>query len=304
MIKISICFDSNQHRKVFHVLNCNQNTIIMIKNILIPTDFSDNAKKAFEYGKVIAKAIGVEITLLHSYHVIVVSPEVDAQMIDEEIESLETETEENFSLLSKELQDEGIKFKTFSSQGLLLDEIDLAIDTHEIDMIIMGTKGAGNMMSRVLGSNTEAVLNRFDIPIWIIPEDANISFDKACFASNFEDSDFDHIKDIDSLLNALGTKMIFAHISEDDITVDIEKNMLTMAGNVIDSMSLKCQVDYRFLIGDDISESIHNFVKSDDINLLILNKVKRNWVESLFHRSLSNDMAYNSHIPVLIYHTK
>jgi nucleotide-binding universal stress UspA family protein len=50
----------------------------------------------------------------------------------------------------------------------------------------------------------------------------------------------------------------------------------------------------------DIIQSINGYVDEKQVDMLVMAKHNRNFFDRLFHRSLSKQMAFHTHIPLLI----
>lgn len=128
----------------------------MIKKIMVPMDGSDHAKKALEHASDLALKYKAFLHLIH-----VVSPlaSIPYQEVLERVQ----ESQEKFA---KEILDEAVKevkkkgITNFQSTMILGDparEIVEFARRSGIDMIVMGSRGAGGVESLVLGSVSHKV---------------------------------------------------------------------------------------------------------------------------------------------------
>jgi nucleotide-binding universal stress UspA family protein len=63
-------------------------------------------------------------------------------------------------------------FEIISSEEELKNAVHKVIEEHNIDIVIMGTKGASNAIENFMGSNTVHVLKKIkDCPVLVIPEE-------------------------------------------------------------------------------------------------------------------------------------
>ena len=63
-------------------------------------------------------------------------------------------------------------FKTIALYDFFVDGINAEVEKNNIDIIIMGTKGATGFKGAVVGSNTGDVITKVKCPLLAIPEDA------------------------------------------------------------------------------------------------------------------------------------
>lgn len=120
----------------------------IMEHIMFPTDFSQNAKKAFEVLKILAPCEGTKITLVH-----VQDP---TRMDLERLQILDKMNKEDFAKLmdmKRELEGNGAKNVGVQVvQGIPTTEIMNLIADKEVSLIIMGTQGLGFVKELYLGS--------------------------------------------------------------------------------------------------------------------------------------------------------
>ena len=149
-----------------------------MKRILIPTDFSHNAWNAIEYSLAFYNNRPVNIHLLH----IVYSGSVTN---GDDLYSHGVSILENPGKVKvKQLKDLQHKIDTLYPRNkanidvrvvhsLFVEGIKNTVDKLDIDLIIMGTKGASGLKEKTIGSHTGAVITRVKCPVLVIPERAN-----------------------------------------------------------------------------------------------------------------------------------
>lgn len=160
-----------------------------MKNILVPTDFSDCARLAENAAFEIAIKAGAEIHFLHIFD----SP-VDWVKLPLEKEQLYPETKLKFNNANRELNELvkkaeklGLKAKEFLIFNEGRSAIDDHIKHHHHDFIVMGSHGTGGI-KEIMGSNTQKVVRYSNAPVLVIKNgNSKCSFDSIVFASNFED---------------------------------------------------------------------------------------------------------------------
>src|SRR6185437_8005473 len=136
---------------------------ITIKQIGVMTDFSKEATTALHYAAAFARAYGAGITLAHSFmlpSLAYASPE--ASLVYQTIDDMEQS-------LKKELVDQtkseclrGIKCSTVLRSG---GPKDLLEDLRNMDLIILGTKGASGIEKIALGSTAETIFRSCTTPV-------------------------------------------------------------------------------------------------------------------------------------------
>ncbi|MFD1094956.1 universal stress protein [Salegentibacter chungangensis] len=143
-----------------------------MKNILIPTDFSQCARHATNYGLELAKKLKSQVTFLH-----LVPTPVDWDKLPLEKENLYPETkaaigEVKDSLLKLERQAEktGVEASSNLIYNRGLDNIQSFIKKDNYDLVIMGTHGVHGFQ-KLIGSNTQRLIKTSPVPVLAVKTD-------------------------------------------------------------------------------------------------------------------------------------
>ena len=140
---------------------------LFFKNILVATDFSPAADQAVEYAASLARRYGSAIYLTHvvtldGYPLI--SPEYAAMSLEKKRAEVQTQ----FRQILKSGELTGIPFKTVAKEGNLWPTIEESIKTFDIDLVIVGTHGAGAVEKMLLGSGAEEIFRKANVPVLTI----------------------------------------------------------------------------------------------------------------------------------------
>jgi nucleotide-binding universal stress UspA family protein len=142
-----------------------------MKNILIPIDGSEDAMKAIQASRELAKAFKSKITILN------VVPigwdqgigEIDyiyVPLVPDEIPKYSTEMLDD---AKKEFKGMDNHIETVSLYGNVAETIVDYANAHGIDLVIMGSHGLGALRNRLMtGSVTTRVLHHIDTPVLVI----------------------------------------------------------------------------------------------------------------------------------------
>ncbi len=168
---------------------------VKIKNILYPTDLSDNARYAFAYAVSLADLYHAKITMLHvmpeehniesyvvglDYVTTEKWEEIKARHYNEARESLIGKKRDH--VLIREVLgqfSENVKSEADSTREDSADEIVVErgnpveqilkqCKEKECDLIIMGSRGRSTLADVVMGSITKRVLRRSDKPVLVV----------------------------------------------------------------------------------------------------------------------------------------
>ena len=135
----------------------------ILRKILLPTDFSDCARKALEYAKKLGEAGIKEAVIMHVRDVRIHMPEIMKKLPEKE----QTDTQ-NLKTIRRELEASGIKTKTLLVNGVPFVEINKAAERENASLIIMGSHGRSMVDEMLVGSVCGQVVRYATKPVLII----------------------------------------------------------------------------------------------------------------------------------------
>lgn len=276
----------------------------LMKKILVPIDFSENAHKALSFAIRIADKTKARLLILYVYH-----PYVNDIALPEYIGSLEIyrELEESY----REKLDEAVAFarrqgvhaegvwETGGTQPAILDQA----RSNQIDLIVMGRTGQGGLLDKLLGSNSAAIASDADCAVLIIPPMAvEADFKNIVYATQLE---FDE-KPV--LAQAIGlARQLKAHITFLKINSDQQLNIQS------DTQYMREIKEYFGIPPEDIVvrdadsvlEGLQAYCHQAHADLLILCRRDKNLLQLLLNgRGLTRKLALATDIPLLVCHLK
>lgn len=140
-----------------------------IKKILVPTDGSEDSKKALNVAKQMAEKFNAQVVLLNA-----VKPFHDYYFEDTHKHSvlldMEVMKRKSADLLEKMKEElKGLDVRTVSVVGNPADQIITTAKEEAVDLIIMATHGMSMMKRYLIGSVTNNVVHHSTIPVLVIP---------------------------------------------------------------------------------------------------------------------------------------
>ncbi|MGB5824788.1 MAG: universal stress protein [Proteocatella sp.] len=134
-------------------------------HVLFPTDFSDNARTAFEYVKKMAAEGLKKVTILHVQDQSLVDPHF--------LKSMEEFNDTDFSKLmelKKELQEAAdVEVDAQLIYGSPYVEITRLVDEQEIPLVVMGSQGRGFIKELYLGSLSHNIARNSSASVLLVP---------------------------------------------------------------------------------------------------------------------------------------
>jgi nucleotide-binding universal stress UspA family protein len=143
---------------------------MQINQILVPTDFSENAEQAVNYAIALAKRCSAKLHLLHTpvvptYLLMDLSyspgPEAVTRILNDSQEALERQ--------AQAITEAGVEHFTAIREGTVHEVIRDYAKEHDVDLVVVGTHGRSGVSKLMYGSITERVLKTVHTPIIVVP---------------------------------------------------------------------------------------------------------------------------------------
>ena len=134
----------------------------MPKKILVPVDGSEQARKAIDFAANLAKQDDTVIHLLHVYKLPIVPEGMGEYVISDRIE-LQVLGDRIIAVAQNEARNKGVLHVNATVvEGDPAERIIAYAKDHDVDMIVMGSRGLGSFKGLLLGSVSNKVSHRAD----------------------------------------------------------------------------------------------------------------------------------------------
>ncbi|GAA4321866.1 universal stress protein [Flaviaesturariibacter amylovorans] len=277
-----------------------------MNTILVPTDFSLNADKAFDYALQIARRVAGEVIVLH----------VCALPLPEYATEPEGMREYN-RLRAVELQlrldqyrqrvapDEWVRVRTLLVDGDTVDAIVKKAGQYSADLIVMGTRGAGIIKALLVGSHTAAVMAATDIPVIAVPDQYTGGLPDHILLAIAQEERESVLAPLFRLRALFGAGIRTITFSENDESaeelLEHTRTVRTATRKWKEAFSLP-ELPGDHIVGEDFFAAIDEYVDLERINLLAMVTHRRGGLQGLFQSSLTRKMAYHTHVPLISLH--
>lgn len=275
-----------------------------MKRILFPTDFSPSADNAFVHALELAKQVGGEIILLHTFEY----PIVDNQYFPENYQLLFDSIElskfdafkdevEKLRGIAKELGRQDIKMSHRLMIGDLVYSIREAIREDGIDFVVMGTAGAEGWKETFLGTNTGEVVTSIDVPVLSVPLVAKPEkIETIGFTTRFRQKDKAALFEVLFIAKKMAAQVKCLYVKNEDC--DVSQGTIESWKNEFSGEP----VQFFIIPSEDVTNTITDFIANQCIDILAMTTYKRNFFVELFTTHFTESMTYHSSIPVLVMH--
>lgn len=271
-----------------------------IENILVPVDFSDCSDNALNYAIELAVLYKAKLTLLHCYVVHIPAAEITMDLQPQLAREYQENAEKNFTLLKERTTGLGkvhhrVVIKTsFINMGIIA-----ATEEFEADLIVMGTKGAGNRIDAFFGSNTYHTIKKSVIPVLVIPEGAQfVTPGKILFAADFkhlgEVKSLDMIKVLSRQFNA---EVQVLHVGHG--WSELNMHQTSEAAAIIEYLG-NTEHSFHFVKEEtQVEDAIEDHLEKHKNELLVLIVRKHHFPGSLFSKKITRRTVLHTDLPLL-----
>lgn len=279
-----------------------------MRNVLIPTDFSDNSLNACDYALQFFKDQTCNIHLLH-----IVKPENGADQETQWNASPTVVENVNLKPSIKKLQEiaeimrvkhqnENYRFFTVAQYGYFVDEVRNQLSEKNIDFIVMGTTGTSEGKKTLIGSNAADIITKVKCTTLVIPEKARFNTPKVIvFPSDFTTTY--SVQNLEPLLEILDRY----NATLNALYVNGERNQPlvtqkeTNRDYFIDCFHNK-KLSFVYLTNGNLDEGIDSFIKSSDIDMIAMMGKKLNFFHQLLFKPNIEEVTFQTNVPFLILH--
>ncbi|MEZ2414994.1 universal stress protein [Muriicola sp. E247] len=272
-----------------------------MKNILVPTDFSKNCKKAAELGIEMAKSYNAEIHFLHLLKTPVDWVKLDKQKEKRYPETLKKIGEAKASLrkLEKKAEKENLKCQTFLQFHVDQDNILKHSGHYDHDFIITGSSGTKGIVRELLGSKVERLVRKSDVPVIVVKEDnVRFPFKDIVFVSDFREDVSSAFTEVLSIAEKCNAKIHFLRINTES-----DRNSIALGLDPIKSFVEKFPELKNFSMNvyneNHVETGINTYLKHNKGDLIAMCTHGNTGFLSLFSKSIAEGVANHSMLPVM-----
>lgn len=172
----------------------------------------------------------------------------------------------------------------------------------QADLIVVGTQGASGLRRWIVGSTTNELIKNTLVPVLAIPDEATTFSLKrvaiAVDASKFQQTAI--LQPVLALAHKFHAAIDLLHVvtanDGGDTTIDsLLQNHLAQLG---------LAYTLHRVVATDVDSAILEFAHNHKVELICLlnQSEQRSWWQNLFHTSVSEEIAYQTEVPLLVLH--
>lgn len=275
-----------------------------MRNILLPTDFSENAWNAVSYALQLFKDVKCTFYFLHTYTPVFYrldymmgGPEFSA-VPDTKVDVSVAGLEKSVAEAKKQFPNKNHSYRTVSAFNTLTDEINEFSERKSINLVVMGTKGATGAKQLFLGSSTVFVIRKAKVPVLVIPDNCEFyEIKKIVFPTDYWSvyikNELQTIIDMSRLNKA---EICVLHVKEE---YDLTDRQLTNKSILEDRMK-KVPHKIKEVKGKLMPEAVLEYIEENQTDLLAMMNHGQSFFERLLIPQNIDRIGFHVKIPFLV----
>jgi nucleotide-binding universal stress UspA family protein len=282
----------------------------MLKKILVPTDFSEEANNALEVAVHVARRTGAQLKVVHIVEP-PYSPSFSAMgtyvpptsMNDVFIFKLIEHSRERMRELVQKGQYQDVSIHYDVDVDRVIDRIRRAVDEEGVDLVVMGSKGVSGMDEMLIGSNTEKVVRLASCPVLTVKRrHESFEVQRILFPFNFEEDLSPVVGRVQEAQALFGAHLLLLYVNTPGAfvsTLDIRQRM--------DQFAEKYKLhNFSSHIWNDESEEdgVLQFADQSNADLIMMVTHGRTGLNRLLSGSITEGLVNHTVRPVLTFSIK
>lgn len=278
-----------------------------MKRILLPTDFSKNSWQAIQFAITLFKDEKCGFFVLNTIEPPASAPStaVTSKKATKTIyEAMKRETEAGLRKMMTKIRklpkNEGHIFETMVVHDYFVAGVITAIEAHDIDIVVLGTKGASGLKGVTMGSNTSGLVGKLRCPIIAVPENCPLDeLDEIGFATDFSIMDYgNNLEILKDLAKAHGSDILVVHVMNKGKELTPK---MRASKKALEKALRPNDIDFYYLTDVPIEIGTRIFSESRELDMMCVIAKKHGFFERLFQKSQSKAISHNAKVPLLIF---
>ncbi len=276
-----------------------------IKHILVPVDFSVTSRNAYRYAVKLAEQLNAKLTVVHIIQNLVMVSDVmmaPFPLVDDKqlIQDLENFISEENAVINKDTIKGEVNINVHEGDPInILTELS---EKPENDLIVMGTTGLSDILTKIFGSVSVKVSNKAHCPVVLVPAHAKWQpLKEILYASNFDSSASETIKEICDFALNINADIHFVNVKSYDPVFEIKEEELDWK-KIFTKVDAAVSYETHTLYGNDTVKELREFSEAKGIHLLAFASRHRNFWGNLVHKSITENIAISTNTPIMVLH--
>ena len=272
--------------------------------ILVPTDFSPTAERAFRFAAEMASKTKGTIILFHVRQTeeipfigsIEKKHEYQAQV---EIKLLKKLQRLKKKVVSPQMN---VIVSTIVSDPPVVKNMLSFAKENKVELIVMGTQGASGLKKTVVGSTASQIVEKSPIPVLIVPEKYEWKDPKdIMFATNYHCEDRPALSFTLSVAKTFNADVTVLHVNTDDTERKEVAHCFSNYAYFLQRTFNDSHIKFEELKSSNIIEALEHLHDTIPFDMMVMVRRNRKFLEKLFLRSFTKNMACTTKLPLLVF---
>ena len=271
--------------------------------ILVPTDFSPTAERAFRFAAELASKTKGTIILFHVNEKEEIPYFDSLEQRHEYEQQIKTKQLKRLQRLKKKVvsREMNVIVSTIVSQPPVVKNILFFARHNQIELIVMGTQGASGLKKTVIGSIASRIIEKSKIPVLVVPEKYEWTDPKEIvFATNYDCEDRPALSFTLSVAKVFSADVTVLHIRDID---KIEKDNAHCFSNYayfLQRTFNDSHINFKELKSGHIKDSLENLRDTIPFDIMVMVRRNKKFLEKIFLKSFTKNMACTTKLPLLV----
>jgi nucleotide-binding universal stress UspA family protein len=198
---------------------------------------------------------------------------------------------------------ERVKTDLLIEPGFAVDGILRSAEELNAGLIVMGTTGAGNIATKLLGSVTTSVINRANCPVLAVPVKAGFKkVKRIAYATDFQEKDLRAVYTLADFARRLHAEVLSVHVTADRSSnrhLKLREHSEDLYWPEMEFNSFPLHI----VEARDPLRGLSDFIREQKVDFLaLMTRHNRAYFDAILRGSLTRDFALHAEIPILSLH--
>jgi nucleotide-binding universal stress UspA family protein len=282
-----------------------------MKTLLIPTDFSANARHAAEYGYYLAKQMRANVLLCNAVIVPAEMPQTGfTSCMAEESELLIDDSTDELQRLKAhlELTDQTDSFRPEVGYVNEAGRVANVVNTHSaaahVGLVVIGQHSNSSLSSFLLGNHSGALIDAAKKPLLIVPPQARVQMvKKIAFATDFNKigKDLKSIYELIALARPLKAEILLTHVYTGKHDAAVMQPLTDLLMTELSNKADYPHIYYRALEDTNAEKGLTWLCEHGQVDILAMNHGPYSVIGDIFNLSHTKKMAAHLSVPLLVF---
>ncbi|MEM9886066.1 MAG: universal stress protein [Bacteroidota bacterium] len=277
-----------------------------MKKIIVPVDFSDTSLAAYFFAVELAKKFEASIDVVHIYDG---SVNTNQGLTFELMQTKEGGILNRLQKFINIAPDEGgtqvalnVDCKTYLAYNTSAKICKLSAD---YDLVIMGMTGKHVIEKKLLGSIASYIGQHAECPVLLIPRNYQYKgIHNIVYARNWESMNEVALRSVIELGKVFYSAIHFVHVNEELSIMDFSVAEQETLAEILAEDAPEIAYHIANIDSSSPKKGIEDYAQNQEADLIVLVNRQHSFIDNLFKRSMTKEMALHSEVPLLIYHAR